>query len=131
MPQITVTPKYVNDPRPGKKMSSINCDGTYYGFDAAKIPKSAFAKGVPVTIEYSTSQSGYHTITRIISSSGGAGGSHERNDRIITLTAIAKSCIEAGKDTQEADQWIEWIDNNMQAKKAASAEEDPDDAIPF
>lgn len=140
MPQITVTPKYINPAKPGKKYASINVDGVYYSFDPAKIPLSAFQKNVPVEIEYTVTDSNgntYYNIQRIVapqSNTGYAGGGAsqsarpqqqatitasgggmskedwERKDRIITRSAIAKSCIEANiTDVSVANFWVNWI----------------------
>lgn len=131
MPQITVTPKYVNEPKEGKRYGSINADGTYYSFDAKKIPTSTFQKGVAIDIEYVQNEQGYNSITRVrqkqqapaapgisgtMPTRGGTDpnamskADWEKKDMIITRSAIAKSCIEANiTDTKVADYWLAWV----------------------
>lgn len=76
MPQLNVTPKYVNPPKPGKKYASISVDGVYYSFDPAKIPLHSFQKGVPIDIEYTVSDvngNTYYNIQRVRAQNNGQG----------------------------------------------------------
>lgn len=130
MPIATVTPKFVNAPKDQKNYGSINCDGTYYSFDVRKIRTQEFNKGEPVTIEYTESPSGdrtFYNITRLIkneqapASNGNNGAAAPKPAPVstsrmspeesakITRLAIAKSCIEAGKDTTTAEVWLAWV----------------------
>lgn len=119
---MTLTPQWVNEPKPGKKWASISVNKVYYSFDPAKIPMSSFQKNVPVTIEYTTSEQGYNNIVRVVPGAqpaaqvgaGGTGGGSYRQamdpveSRKITKLAIAKSCIEGNQTIQVAEMWLEW-----------------------
>lgn len=120
MPQITVTPKYVNPPKPGKKYASIHADSVYYGFDPNKIPVTTFQKGVSTTFEYETSEGGYHSITKVLPpAQGGAsatfssaaqsdGWPRERVQGHRRLE-IAKACIAANVGSEIGMRWLSWI----------------------
>lgn len=131
MPRATVTPKYVNGPKGEGNYGSIKTgDGTYYSFDTRKIRVQDFNRDQAVTVEFNITEKGdktYYNITRIVPDdapqasngnhapsgdgprpTGGSRMSPEESERVTRL-AIAKSCIEAGKDTRDAEHWLSWV----------------------
>ncbi len=135
MPQLTVTPSFVNPAKPGKKYASIKSnDGVYYSFDPAKIPLSTFQKNVPIDIEYTVTDSNGNTYCNIQRVRGGVQSQAsygppvsgpqtpravdpnamtkadwQAKDDKISRVAIAKSCIEANVNTDVADIWLAWV----------------------
>lgn len=135
--QITVTPSFVNSPKPGKKYASIKVGDTYYSFEPEKIPLDSFRKGSPVTFEYVAKDyngTTYYNITKLIAAAPAAPANGSGNYRQqmtpeestrVTRLALAKSCIEANTSIAVAEEWLRWVNGEIKPKP-----EFPDD-IPF
>jgi hypothetical protein len=62
--QVTITPKYVNEPKPGKKNWSIKDQGdVYYSIPPDMAP--SFKVGQPVTVDYQSKDFGGRSINMV------------------------------------------------------------------
>jgi len=106
MSTATIKVAYVNQPKPTKKFGSVKDDGgTYYSVTPAMLGQ--FSPGGTYTVEYRTSDAGYHTITSITqaqapaasaASGGGKYGSTDdaTSERIFVCGAL-NAFISAGR----------------------------------
>lgn len=146
MTHMTVHAKYVNGPKPGKKMGSINDGEKYYNYDPTKF---TFNKGVKYLVDVQVGewqgkpsylikeilQNPVETAAGIPVGTAGGGGAGtastmsksdwEAKDQFIARQAIAKSCIEANVGTDVADVWMAWVNKTLPPMATEAGETEP------
>ena len=146
MPQTSVTIKYVNPAKPGKKMGSIKTeDGTYYAVWPDKLAK--LSAGSTVEIEYE--QEGDIKFLRNIlspigngaySQTGGSKGTPQQSVEMFVMGFLNRLYIGKGEFDEDivANQIISlrraWRDGwsiNLSTEAPEGYAMPPDDEIPF
>lgn len=133
----TITPKYINDPKPGKKMYSVKDDGgnLYLCYDniARQLTEGT-------AIEVVTEPASWNNEMTIIKGIAGAPASGPQQsaaaalpvrtqaankDRLIVLQTIVKACGSHSGSSEEADMWLRWIKKNMRSDPAPNTTPEP------
>ncbi len=140
-----ITVAYVN-PRKDTRPPSIKADnGTYYTVADEAI--GLFQQGASGELGFYVNQKGYSTASHWLGaelpSKDKPGSSQDHSgysknppkavpeqpqpqashkDQMIWRTAIAKSCIEAGRSSADADHWWEWLNGHLSHVTGATKE---------
>jgi hypothetical protein len=100
MPVAEVTVKYINQPKPGKKMGSIKTTGDeYYNVWPDKL--SLFQAGQNYTIEYDQNEQGFKSFKKMV---GGSGAQQVGTTAVVTGNMAAARAQAPHKGDAKAEE---------------------------